>query len=693
MLLEKFELLKENTSDATRKRRFFGSFLDTEQKSFSSPASTKKILMDIVDRKPTNKIIEQVVNFAKDYVGFESCAVYEWMEGNKLKLLYTDIPYEPLLKFKQKQIFANKKSFFRTDDIFPEEDENALYHPVVIGNNLQYIFIFDEVDEEEHDKNIKMYSQFCKELLLVMGCLMNRTVANRSKYMDHLTGLPNELQLRKDIQYCIDSKKDYILAIVEINDIGEYNATYGVELGDKLIKKTAIVLNDYAQRGDGVYRYFGARLAILLCGTQEKHFKTLEDLQCAINQQPVEYHGQEISFLCTIGAVEIKYMEESLVDVAYKKVFKALKVDRGGICFSGERREIEFKEEVEEKEHREDVGEEVPEKKDEQDSPKNEKTEDRTLQNKEEDADNVSMEEKADEDESIVNDTNDTIEGTMPVQEAYCELEQKVEREDDCDSSVDEKDCEQERKRGEDEVKPVPTDETTGEMSDYAHEEWEYSDADVLAVTGEDTPFYPEDMSDWGTMNEDVEDANSNEPLTEEKEKEYLSEEQYEENDDNVIEDMPVEEDGCREGNESLSSEQGEAITQNVSDVPVDVEDVSTENVDMEEGMEEEVSFSIDATMLVVPAGMEDVAGELTEEPVNENKNNAVDEFIKDLPENSAIAERMRKMNGKNKKSKMKKAADDEEMTSKDTSTKETTRCIMGMFESFKADNVRAGAQ
>lgn len=436
MIIEKFEFLRE--SIMFRKKIMANAFKEPGSAGANETTVfniTEDILQEIIKEKPVKTIVEKIIKLAKNYISFEGYAVYEWTKGNKLKLVHTNIQYKALLKFKERQLFANKKELLKNNDVFPNEDEDTLYHPVVVGKELRYVIIFDSVNREEHEKHIRSYTTFCKEMQTVFGCLLNRTLSMRSRYIDQLTGFSNELQLRKDIQYCMSSEKDYILAIIEIDNMKAYNKNFGVWCGDAAIKHIIEIADGHAGREDGVYRYHGAKVAMLLCGNHEKHFSTLSSVKADIQENVLDPHKEKISMVCTIGAVELQYVEQRQVDIVYQKALRALNIEKGSICFSGERREVEYDECVETKNKKK--------------AEEGEKESTSTENNKD----------------------NEVLQHELPTDENDCEVTAEH------PESV--------------ETKNMSTDQNTEVMEE--EDFYEYDDAEVMVIAGEEEPFYVEE--------------------------------------------------------------------------------------------------------------------------------------------------------------------------------------------------------
>lgn len=298
------------------------------------------ILEMIVFEASCPEILSKTVAFLKKALGFSSCSLYEMDSRNKIRPIYSDVCFEVLLNFRQKQIFKYKQKLMGSNDITPEDDENSVYHPIVLGKKLDYIFVFDNFSRPEKRDDYLEYMKVCKNLKIIMGCLHNALEIKRAKYTDGLTKLPNEMQLRNDIERCISRSEDYVLATIEIDNMDCYNNKFGVFFGDKIVKNVAVALVPiFSKNGNGLYRFFGARFAVLIKGTQEDSFPILQKIQECVNS--LDFQETDIDLSCTIGAVEIQYLEKAVYDTAYQKVLEAARVEKGSICFSGERRQLE----------------------------------------------------------------------------------------------------------------------------------------------------------------------------------------------------------------------------------------------------------------------------------------------------------------------------------------------------------------
>ncbi len=76
--------------------------------------------------------------------------------------------------------------------------------------------------------------------------------------LDALTGLPNRLRLREDLDVLDANDRRYeapfAIALVDVDRFGRFNKDYGLRVGDAALRFVATMLRDACRRGDLVYR-------------------------------------------------------------------------------------------------------------------------------------------------------------------------------------------------------------------------------------------------------------------------------------------------------------------------------------------------------------------------------------------------------------------------------------------------------
>lgn len=134
-------------------------------------------------------------------------------------------------------------------------------------------------------------------------------------YTDSLTGLHNKgfmyLRLNIDMEKYAKLKKEYSVAMIDIDRFKRINDTYGHLAGDKVIKEIAEILSNNVRASDAVIRWGGEEFAILLPETSEEGAANLIERI----RRLVETHdfGPEIAsqrVTISAGVVSYKNLEE-----------------------------------------------------------------------------------------------------------------------------------------------------------------------------------------------------------------------------------------------------------------------------------------------------------------------------------------------------------------------------------------------
>ena len=299
------------------------------------------ILSLIIGDAAIDKVMQSILCYIKNKVHFTTCTIYEIISKKKIQMIYSNVSEKTQLLLKQQIVLANMNHFRHADDIYSSKDTDAVYHPVIINKELQYIFVFDDMEDIEGKKSRKFVS-LCNDLVLLMSYVKNSCLASRSKYIDTCTGLSNELQLRKDLQYCIGHEDDCIFAIININNLETYNKLYGISLGDAIINNTANIVRKHLTKGEVAYRFFGDKLAVILFGKQYEKYAVLQNIIDIIRSDGYRNGEKIIYYTITIGALELSILKDLRYDNAYDRAMRATKIERGGLCFAGERRELDY---------------------------------------------------------------------------------------------------------------------------------------------------------------------------------------------------------------------------------------------------------------------------------------------------------------------------------------------------------------
>lgn len=173
-------------------------------------------------------------------------------------------------------------------------------------------------------------------ILIVNGSLLGRFVKTLAEkgYTDPLTGLGNKglmyVTLNIDIEKTLKEKKDFSLAMLDIDRFKRINDTYGHLAGDMVLKKIAKILMDNVRKTDLVIRWGGEEFALLLRDTNEEGaVNLLERIRKVVEEYDFGPEVESSTITVSAGVVSlqqlIKIMEKENRPLNYSDDF---------VCFS-----------------------------------------------------------------------------------------------------------------------------------------------------------------------------------------------------------------------------------------------------------------------------------------------------------------------------------------------------------------------
>lgn len=120
---------------------------------------------------------------------------------------------------------------------------------------------------------------------------------NRLARTDQLTGLGNRRRLDEDLAAlharAVRYGDAYAIALADIDHFKPFNDTYGHPEGDRALQAVANSLQATSRAVDGVYRYGGEELAVLLPATGlQPAAQAAERLRAEIEALGIEHHAQ-----------------------------------------------------------------------------------------------------------------------------------------------------------------------------------------------------------------------------------------------------------------------------------------------------------------------------------------------------------------------------------------------------------------
>ena len=109
--------------------------------------------------------------------------------------------------------------------------------------------------------------------------LLQKTIeveVSEAKHQNPLTGLPGNLVIERELQACINGKKKFTAAYLDIDNFKAYNDVYGFENGDKVIKLLAEILRQSLTENKFVGHIGGDDFVIISQEhLKEKHFQAI----------------------------------------------------------------------------------------------------------------------------------------------------------------------------------------------------------------------------------------------------------------------------------------------------------------------------------------------------------------------------------------------------------------------------------
>lgn len=98
--------------------------------------------------------------------------------------------------------------------------------------------------------------------------LLERSVqvkVNNARHLNPLSGLPGNVLIDRQLERCIDSKLDYAIMYIDINNFKSYNDVYGFGCGDRVIKRLAEILLNSVTGNNFVGHIGGDDFLAILC--------------------------------------------------------------------------------------------------------------------------------------------------------------------------------------------------------------------------------------------------------------------------------------------------------------------------------------------------------------------------------------------------------------------------------------------
>jgi PAS domain S-box-containing protein/diguanylate cyclase (GGDEF)-like protein len=187
-------------------------------------------------------------------------------------IIYVNDKFCEVSGYSKEELLGNKHSIIRNPETSKEffEDlwkiiSNKKVFKGVIKNRKKNgeIYYVDStiIPLLDKDNNIIEYMAIRNDIT----SLFEKDKLIYEQYTDELTLLPNRQKLLADLKNCINPK----LAIINIDRFKDINNSYGIEIGDKILKEFARRLQEFKTTNLNIYRISGDVFAFMAYGNLE----------------------------------------------------------------------------------------------------------------------------------------------------------------------------------------------------------------------------------------------------------------------------------------------------------------------------------------------------------------------------------------------------------------------------------------
>ena len=160
--------------------------------------------------------------------------------------------------------------------------------------------------------------QFINPNLLMTGfsvslglTLLYLTISNPAEALDNLTKTFDRRQLFMVVEQYLSLKKSFYAIMIEAYRLSDINDTYGMTMGDYLIKGLADSLNKVNNRV-AVYRNRGSRF-VMLCDSYSDYESTLAKVKDLFIDHNFQYEDTNISFPVLIcGMKDVQHLKDTM---------------------------------------------------------------------------------------------------------------------------------------------------------------------------------------------------------------------------------------------------------------------------------------------------------------------------------------------------------------------------------------------
>ncbi|KKL74839.1 hypothetical protein LCGC14_2060860, partial [marine sediment metagenome] len=188
--------------------------------------------------------------------------------------------------------------------------------------------------------------------LIVKKAFYKRTLEKRAaereyyehiSHVDGLTGLYNHNFFHNlmdgEISRAARYKHSFSLLMIDIDDFKRINDTYGHQVGNRVLKELASLLNSFVRKNDSVARYGGEEFAIIFSETAKEHGSIFGNrIVNGISSAKIKEISQDDRLTISAGLAgypDDATTQEVLVKKADEALYQAKKMGKNTLCVYG----------------------------------------------------------------------------------------------------------------------------------------------------------------------------------------------------------------------------------------------------------------------------------------------------------------------------------------------------------------------
>lgn len=283
----------------------------------------------------------QLIKEIKKKLRLYTCSLYIYNKNGSYKLAYTDITDNVVLLERQQKAINFFESNKKETIVDKESDESFTIYQKLFKFNIEIVIVMNGIIDNQIIYN-KKYLELLESLNIALRIVNDLNKIQCFHYKDNLTGLSNEIQLRKDLLNCLNNKEKYIFGLINVNELKTINENKGYDYGNKVLISVADIIKKYIKGGEAVYRFYGDMFAVILNENYEKSYGRLVELCSIIKTAGITVDDYVLYNGISIGLVELKYISSNLtVENIYSMAVSAQRAEKNSVTFSGERKQIE----------------------------------------------------------------------------------------------------------------------------------------------------------------------------------------------------------------------------------------------------------------------------------------------------------------------------------------------------------------